>query len=57
MIAVADSQGYVHLLSAEDGSFVGRAQLDSAAASAPVDIGPGFAVQTVKGNVVAFKLK
>ena len=57
MIAVADSQGYVHLLSTEDGSFVGRAQLDSAAASAPVDIGPGFAVQTVKGNVVAFKLK
>lgn len=57
MIAVADGQGYVHLLSVEDGSFVGRAQLDSAAASAPVDIGPGFAVQTVKGSVMAFKLK
>ncbi len=57
MIAVADGQGYVHLLSTEDGSFVGRAQLDSAAASAPVDIGPGFAVQTVKGGVVAFRLK
>lgn len=57
MIAVADAQGFVHLLSSEDGAFVGRAQLDSAAASAPVDIGPGFAVQTVKGQVVAFKLK
>lgn len=57
LLAVADAQGYVHLLSAEDGSFVGRAQVDSAAASAPVDIGPGFAVQTVKGSVVAFKLK
>ena len=57
LIAVADGQGYVHLLAVEDGSLVGRAQLDSAAASAPVDIGPGFAVQTVKGSVVAFKLK
>ena len=57
MIAVADAQGYVHLLSTEDGSFVGRAQMDAGAASAPVDIGPGLAVQTVKGNVVAFKLK
>ena len=56
-IAVADAQGYVHLLSTEDGSFVGRAQMDAGAASAPVDIGPGLAVQTVKGNVVAFKLK
>lgn len=57
LIAVADAQAYVHLLSAEDGSFVGRAQLDSAAISAPVDIGPGLAVQTVKGSVIAFKLK
>lgn len=57
MIAVADAQGYVHLLSAEDGAFVGRAQMDAGAASAPVDIGPGVAVQTVKGTVVTFKLK
>ncbi len=56
-LAVADGQGYLHLLSADDGSFIARVQLDSAPASAPVDIGPGFAVQTVKGNVVAFKLK
>jgi len=57
MIVVADGQGYVHVLSAEDGAFVGRASLDGAAISAPVDIGPGFAVQTVKGSVVAYKLK
>jgi len=25
--------------------------------TAPVDIGPGFAVQTAKGTVVAFRLK
>ena len=57
MIVVADAQGYVHVLSAEDGAFIGRATLDGAPASAPVDIGPGFAVQTLKGNVVAYKLK
>jgi outer membrane protein assembly factor BamB len=57
LVVVADAEGYVHLLSADDGGFVGRAEIGSAAASAPVDIGPGFAVQTVKGNVVAFKLK
>ncbi len=57
MIVVADMQGYVHVLSAEDGAFIGRASLDGAAASAPVDIGPGFAVQTLKGNVVAYRLK
>jgi outer membrane assembly lipoprotein YfgL len=57
LVVVADAEGYVHVLSTDDGSFVARAKLDSAAASAPVDIGPGFAVQTVKGSVVAFKLK
>jgi len=53
---VADSEGYVHVLSAEDGSFVGRTKADSGVRTAPVDIGPGFAVQTSKGRVVAFKL-
>lgn len=57
MIAVADAEGYVHLLSADDGAFVGRAKMDSGAVSAPVDIGPGFAVQTVKGGIIAFRLK
>ncbi len=56
-VVVADSEGYVHVLSAEDGSFVARARVDSAVLSAPVDIGPGFAVQTEKGSVVAFRLK
>ena len=57
MIVVADAQGFVHVLSADDGAFIGRATLDGAPASAPVDIGPGFAVQTLKGNVVTYKLK
>lgn len=55
-VVVADSQGYVHVLSADDGSFIARAQADSAVRTAPVDIGPGFAVQTSKGSVVAFRL-
>jgi outer membrane protein assembly factor BamB len=56
-VVVADGEGYVHVLSAEDGSFVARAEVDSGVHTAPVDIGPGFAVQTDKGTVVAFSLK
>jgi outer membrane protein assembly factor BamB len=56
-VVVADGEGYVHVLSAEDGSFVARAKVDGSVLTAPVDIGPGFAVQTVKGSVVAFRLK
>jgi outer membrane protein assembly factor BamB len=56
-VVVADGQGYVHVLSVEDGSFVARTKVDSGVRTAPVDIGPGFAVQTVKGSVVTFRLK
>jgi outer membrane protein assembly factor BamB len=56
-LVLADGQGYVHVLSADDGAFLARAALPGPALGAPVDIGPGFAVQTVKGDVVAFKLK
>lgn len=56
-VVVADAEGYVHVLSADDGSFVARAKVDSSVRTAPVDIGPGFAVQTSKGSVVAFRLK
>lgn len=55
-VVVADLEGYVHLISAEDGSFAARAQADGLVRAAPIDIGPGFAVQSVKGGVVAFKL-
>jgi len=55
-VAVADFEGYVHLISTEDGSFAARAQTDGLVRAAPVDIGPGFAVQSAKGGVVAFKL-
>jgi outer membrane protein assembly factor BamB len=56
-VVVADGEGVVHVLSADDGSFVARAKVDSAVRTAPVDIGPGFAVQTVKGTVAAFRIK
>ena len=56
-VVVADGEGYVHVLSADDGSFVARARVDGAVRSAPVDIGPGFAVQTVKGTVFAFRIR
>jgi len=56
-VVVADGEGVVHVLSADDGSFVARAKVDSSVRTAPVDIGPGFAVQTAKGTVVAFRLK
>jgi outer membrane protein assembly factor BamB len=56
-VVVADFEGYVHLISAEDGSFAARAQADGGLTRAtPIDIGPGFAVQSVKGGVTAFKL-
>ncbi|MDP2267494.1 MAG: outer membrane protein assembly factor BamB, partial [Thiobacillus sp.] len=45
-VVVADGEGVVHVLSADDGSFVARARVDSSVRTAPVDIGPGFAVQT-----------
>ena len=56
-VVVGDGEGYVHVLSADDGRFVARAQVDSGVRTAPADIGPGFAVQTAKGSVVAFSLK
>ncbi len=56
-VVVADAEGYVHVLSADDGSFIARAKVDSRVGTAPTDIGPGFAVQTIKGSVVAFRLK
>lgn len=56
-VVVADGEGFVHVLSADDGSFVARTKVDSSVRTAPVDIGPGFAVQTAKGTVVAFRLK
>lgn len=55
-VVVADLEGYVHILSTEDGSFAARSQADGLVRATPVDIGPGFAVQSAKGGITAFKL-
>lgn len=55
-VIVGDGLGFVHVLAREDGSFVARAKVDGAIVAAPVHLGPGFAVQTAKGDVVAFRL-
>ena len=56
-VVVADAEGYIHVMSAEDGSFVARTRADSSVQTPPVDIGPGFAVQTSKGSVIAYRLR
>lgn len=56
-VVVADAEGYVHVLASEDGRFVGRARVGDAVRASPVDLGPGFAVQTIDGAVVAFRIR
>ncbi|MGA8056077.1 MAG: outer membrane protein assembly factor BamB [Burkholderiales bacterium] len=53
-IAVADVQGYVHLLSRESGAFAGRVATDGSAVSTnPVPFQGGFLVQTRNGGLYA----
>jgi outer membrane protein assembly factor BamB len=56
-LVVGDGEGYVHVLSAEDGSFAARAKVDGPVLAPPLDIGPGVAVQTSRGSVAAFRLQ
>ncbi|MFZ6772219.1 outer membrane protein assembly factor BamB [Undibacterium sp. SXout7W] len=54
-VAVGDLAGYVHLLSREDGSFIGRVSTDgSQILAAPIVVGSSLIVQTKSGSVVAF---
>lgn len=49
-VAIADFQGFVHLLNGEDGAFVGRLATDgSAISAAPQRSAGGFVVQTRNG--------
>lgn len=52
-IAVADAQGWIHLLAADDGRFVGRLQLDSSGVRAPMVLTPTsqWVVQTREGGI------
>lgn len=58
-VVVADFQGVVHLLSAEDGAFAARYATDgSAIATAPRRLGEdGFLVQTVAGALYALTIR
>jgi outer membrane protein assembly factor BamB len=55
-VAMADFQGVVHLLNAENGAFVARAKTDGSAVRAePQRFGDGFVVQTSDGGVFALR--
>jgi outer membrane protein assembly factor BamB len=55
-VAVADRDGYLHLLSTTDGSTVARLELDSALATAPRVVQDKLMVVTRKGTVYALAL-
>lgn len=57
-VAVGDFQGYVHLLSREDGAFIGRAATDgSPIQSDPVIAGANLIFQTQSGTVTALAVE
>lgn len=57
-IVVGDLDGYVHVLSGGDGSFVARVPTDgSAIVAAPVKAGDGVVVQTQTGGLFMIELK
>jgi outer membrane protein assembly factor BamB len=57
-VAVGDSQGYVHFVSREDGSFAARIATDgSPIAAQPLVLNNGILVQTVKGGVYAIAIQ
>ena len=57
-IAVADGEGYLHLLDPVDGHFVGRTKVDGSGVSAPLlTIGESLIVQANDGSVTAYRLK
>jgi outer membrane protein assembly factor BamB len=60
-VAIADFQGVVHLLSAEDGAFAARATTDGSSISAPPrllsSLDDSFVVQTKNGAVHALAVK
>ena len=55
VVAVADSQGYVHFMARDDGSFVNRLPTDGSAITAtPLLAGSSLIVQTRNGTLSAF---
>ncbi|PLX75915.1 MAG: outer membrane protein assembly factor BamB [Azoarcus sp.] len=57
-VVVGDGQGYIHLLSREDGAFVARDRADSSPVVADLRLlGSGFVVQTRDGDIVAYDVR
>jgi len=57
-IAVADAEGYLHLLDPVDGHFVGRIKVDGSGVSAPMlTLGESLIVQANNGSITAYRLK
>ena len=57
-IAVADLEGYVHVLAREDGSFAGRAATDGSAVGAdPQVVGQNILVQTRNGGLFSLAVQ
>ncbi len=57
-VVVGDVEGYVHLMSIEDGSFAARVATDSSSiGSQPVALDNGFLVQTRNGGLHAFTIQ
>ena len=57
-IAVADAEGYLHLLDPVDGHFVGRTKVDGSGVSAPMlTVGESLIVQANDGSITAYRLK
>lgn len=57
-MAVADAEGYLHLLSTEDGSFVGRTKVDGSGVSAAMlTIGDSLIIQSNGGVLSSYKIQ
>jgi len=57
-IAVADAKGYLHLLDAQNGNFVGRTKVDSSGISVPLLVIDNILVtQANDGSVSAYKIQ
>ena len=55
-VVVGDGFGYLHVLSTDNGEFVGRIQVDSSAVRALVPVPSGLLVQTAGGTLALVKL-
>ena len=54
-VVVGDLQGFVHVLSIEDGKFIGRIATDGSPIRAMIPAPGGIVVQTANGSVVALR--